>query len=287
MNLIYGLLVLALIAVVPLGLRVLAANGVIPTGSPVVAAVVGGGASVGVALPASPATALMALPWLTLALAMVTLTLPTLMARGKSMSDGNRDVRLLIEAVGTTTALLFWTIGAVFVLFDRLSLDPAEVGAQLTTLTAVHFHYAGFAAAVILGTTARVRPGRWTYTALLGALTGPPLVGAGFAYLPALQVVGAAVLTAALWLWSILAAGAVSPAAGRVAIGAWGVARVSVWVGMALALWWAVGSVTGAPAPDIATMARTHGVANGLGFAVAGLFALRQVRPAGCSSTSA
>lgn len=279
MTIIYALLVLAMLAVVPLGLRVLAVDGVIPQGSPSVAAVLGVGASVGVVLPASPVSALMVTPWPGLAVVMGALTLPTLVYRVRMMRD--RDIRLLIEAVATSTAMLFWTVGAVFLLFDRLSLDPADVGAQLTTLTAVHFHYAGFATAVILGTAAKVRPSRWTYTALLGGLTGPPLVGAGFAYLPALQIGGAVVLTASLWLWSAVSSGAVSPDAGRVAVGAWGVARLSVWIGMALALWWAVGSVTGAPAPDITTMARTHGVANGVGFAVAGLFALQPLRPSG------
>ncbi len=48
---------------------------------------------------------------------------------------------------------------------------------------------------------------------------------------------------------------------------------------MALALWWAVGRLTGLAHPDLGLMAATHGVANAVGVCLCGLLGWRLLRP--------
>jgi len=53
------------------------------------------------------------------------------------------------------------------------------------------------------------------------------------------------------------------------------IAACSVLVGMVLAVQWALGSTLGTPALSIPAMAATHGVLNGLGFALCGVLGWR------------
>lgn len=290
MALVPVLLAVAMIIVVPLGLSVWSFG---TDRVPQTAIALGAVASSGLLLPPSLAGVALALPWLGLASWWLAKTI-RLVAADLRQTPGTSDHRK-VDIVGTAAALAipaFWLVGAVFLILDRMNVDPLGVGGQIITLTAVHFHYAGFASTVVLATTrqrlrhacahpAHSAPEPWRLAAsdiaVSGILLGPPLVAVGFAFLPVAQILGAVTITLALWSWSV-AAGGVPMSPDVLDTILWRVARISVFVGMFLATWWAIGSVAGLAAPSIPTMAMTHGVIQGLCFATSALYSLHRLR---------
>jgi YndJ-like protein len=91
-------------------------------------------------------------------------------------------------------------------------------------------------------------------------LLGPPVVAVGFEFAPALQVAGAVLLTLGLTMLSWLTVRVVVSAAGDL-----------------LAVWWAIGMAAGLTAPSVPVMARSHGLANAIGFAFLGVLGWRRV----------
>lgn len=104
-------------------------------------------------------------------------------------------------------------------------------------------------------------------------MLAPPIVAAGFLWLGALQIAGAALSTAALWLLAWVVMRHVVPTVPRPAAILFTVSSVAVLVPMLLALQWAVGHNLGTPALSIQTMARTHGLTNALAFTLPALLA--------------
>jgi hypothetical protein len=149
----------------------------------------------------------------------------------------------------------------------------------MVALTAIHFHYAGFASATLAACVVRHRPAdRIARAAATAVVAAPPLVALGFAAVPALQVLGAVLLAggllalSAVILWSVAPT---APAAGRVLLTT---SALAVIVPMLLAVQWAVGHVVGTPALSIPDMARWHGAVNAVGFSLAGVLGWRLVR---------
>ncbi len=136
---------------------------------------------------------------------------------------------------------------------------------DILSLTVAHFHYAGFAAALIAGLVCAAERGGTL--ADVGALTvpiGTGIVLIGYFVGNGVELIGAVVLTAGLWIvgW-LLWTRAIRLAA------------VTLIVTMALALSWAVGEAFGVPHLSMEWMAATHGVANAFGFALSALMAWR------------
>jgi hypothetical protein len=174
---------------------------------------------------------------------------------------------------------------AVCFVVSRAGSELFGIGEPIVELTAVHYTYAG-CAALTLAVLALERSddggGRGRRLAMVAVvLTGlaPPVVAVGFVAGAALPQVGGAVLMT-LGVWATASrhlADAATPAAGgsswaRVLLGLSG---LSVWAPMVLAVAWAAGQHWDVPVLSIPDMARTHGVANALGFSVAGLVARR------------
>lgn len=262
------LLALGVVVVAPLCLRLLGGRWRTAVG-------LGSLAAVGLALPAGPLAAGLGVPWLGLAMASVVADLPRAWRAGRAAGGVGADAfGPLVDAVAPLAARVWWVVGAGWLLLDRLALDPIGVGEGLVLLTAVHFHFAGLAATTITSQTVR-RVGPRARPALIGSLAAPPIVAIGFVALPVMQVVGAVVFTAALLWWAAVA----GRLPGRAGV-AWLVARGAVLLSMPLATWWAIGWVTGLPAPSIPLMAATHGVANAVGFSLCGAAALLATAPA-------
>ena len=269
------LLAVGIIAIVPLGLRLAKA----PTPGRAAASETTHSlllaipmAVLAVALPPSPWAGLLGVPWLLMAMHHTRVALSGLVDQG---------VRALsLRTTALVAAPGFWTVGAAWLVLDSLGVDPMGVGAPIVTLTAVHFHFAGFAAVTVLAWTERglrqptPAQSRAVTASVAGILVGPPLVAIGFAtYRPA-QILGATVLMLSLWSWSFGSGAAVTDEWSTPARRLWHLARLSVLIGMPLALWWAIGSVTGIPAPTIPTMALTHGIIQGIGFSLGAMLAL-------------
>ncbi len=171
----------------------------------------------------------------------------------------------------------YLVVGAVWLAADRLALSPAGVTAPFVLLTAIHFHHAGFGAAVLAACTWRAHPSRGAAAALVLVLAGPPVVAAGFLLHGLLQVLGAIVLAAGLWVlaWQVVVRvrrRVTHPA--RVVLVASALATLAP---MVLAVQWAAGSAFGTPALSIPAMARWHGVANAVGFVLLGVVGWRLV----------
>jgi len=176
--------------------------------------------------------------------------------------------------------------GEGYLLVAGMWLVASRAGAQLLAfhepivlLTAVHFHFAGFASAVLAGLTdeafAGFRGRRFLRAALLSVVLGPGLLGLAFLLGPKVKLAGAL----------LIALGQLGLAGGMVrigivarnSIGRWllFVASASVSAGMILAAVWAVGEYPLQAFVNIRQMAELHGVLNAVGFVVCGLVGWR------------
>jgi len=176
--------------------------------------------------------------------------------------------------------------GEGYLLVAGMWLVASRAGVQLLAfhepivlLTAVHFHFAGFASAVLAGLTdeafAGFRGRRFLRAALLSVVLGPGLLGLAFLLGPKVKLAGAL----------LIALGQLGLAGGMVrigivarnSIGRWllFVASASVSAGMILAAVWAVGEYPLQAFVNIRQMAELHGVLNAVGFVVCGLVGWR------------
>lgn len=223
-------------------------------------------------IPAGPAllldpgvpAGLLALPWL-----VASATAAALSARW--WLSGRRDVLDLVWVM----ALVYLTVGAGWLVADRLGLQPAGVGPPFVQLTAVHFHYAGFASSLLAGCALRYCPSRTPAVAASLIVGAPPIVAVGFTTYGPLQIVGAALLTAGLWLlaWEIVRR--IGPEIGGLAGVLLVVSSLATVVPMVLAVQWAIGANYATPALSVPAMARLHGITNAIGFTFLGVLGWR------------
>lgn len=178
----------------------------------------------------------------------------------------------------------FLVVGAAWLVLDRAGWTVLGIAPTIVTLTAVHFHTAGFATSVIVHRTARwtgATAPRLTRATVWATVGGPLLIAVGFSALRPLLLAGAVVLTAGLYLLSWTLIRHVRPDE-RLARGLLVLAAVAIVIPMLLAVGWAAGEVLGTPALSVPDMARTHGLVNAFGFALPALFAWLVVdRPSG------
>lgn len=260
-GLIEALLALGMLVVVPLGVRLhpdLGPRWTLPLG------VAAGLATVSLLVTQGTVAVALAVPWLVLAL------VATVVCGRRWLQERRGLLRSSWVAVPGYLAF-----GAAWLVFDRAALEPAGVTPPFVILTAVHFHYAGFVAALLVSLLrVRVSSGspRGTVAAVVAVVGAPPIIAAGFALVGVLQIAGAVVLTAGLfvlaWLTLRMVVPSASDAVGRALLI---VSSVAVFVPMLLAVQWAVGWNFSTPALSIPAMARTHGVLNAVGFSLCGI----------------
>lgn len=173
--------------------------------------------------------------------------------------------------------MLYLSVGAGALLLSRLGVSPLGFEEPIVFLTAVHFHYTGFAApvsAAALGEAATLlNPHRDIFRlASLGLVTATPLLAAGWMLDSAawklacvLALVASLAVLAGLTLRVALPSGRLLPRA-LLAMSAG-----SVLFGMVMAGLYAVGEFAGHSLVGLHDMARLHGTANGFGFTLCGL----------------
>lgn len=182
--------------------------------------------------------------------------------------------------VAVVTALVTPLVAASALVAERGSYRLFGFDLEVLALTVAHFHFAGFAAALVTGLVCRAaRDSALVRTAALTVPGGTALVLVGFFVGDLLELVGAVVLTTGMWLvaWTTWreAESWTSDRVTRVLL----VTSASVLVvTMLLAMSWAVGEVTGWPHLSLTWMAATHGVGNALGFGLCGVLAWRRLR---------
>ena len=166
------------------------------------------------------------------------------------------------------TALISPAIAASALIAERAGYHLFGFELGILMLTVAHFHFAGFAAALIAGLQSRLTPGRAADAAALTVPAGTLLVLLGYFTAEAVELAGALVLTAGMWTVGWLTWRYARTAPDRLTALLLGCSAVVLVASMALAVSWALGEATGLPHPSLAWMAATHGVANALGFAV-------------------
>jgi hypothetical protein len=172
------------------------------------------------------------------------------------------------------TALISPAVAASALVAERAGYPLFGFEPGVLALTVAHFHFAGFAAALVAGLQSRLTPGRAADAAALTVPAGTLLVLLGYFTAEAVELAGALVLTAGMWTVGWLTwRYARTEVPDRLTALLLGCSAVVLAGSMALAVSWALGEATGLPHPSLAWMAATHGVANALGFAVCAMVA--------------
>lgn len=184
--------------------------------------------------------------------------------------------------------LLYLPVGGVWLVASRLGVPFLGFSEPWVMLTAAHFHFAGLAAPVIAGAVGRAlraaTPGpgwvRAYDVAATGVMAGPPLVAAGIALWPVVEVVSAVVLSVALLLLTAVSLRVVVPALRpRLAGALLGVAVSSLLLSMSCACAYAVGAFLAIDVLLLPTMVWVHGLVNAIGFGAGGLIAFAVATP--------
>jgi hypothetical protein len=186
------------------------------------------------------------------------------------------------------TALVTPSVAALALVAERSGHTLFGFGLGILALTVSHFHFAGFAAALVSGLVCRVTdsprgPVRRAERAARHP-AGPRRIlhrglgGAG----------GAVVPTARMWTVALLTWRTVrGRGRDRVTRLLFGTSAAVLVVTMVLALSWALGEATGLPHPTLTWMAATHGLGNALGFALCSVLAWRRLRNGAGSARTA
>ncbi|MGA6174446.1 YndJ family protein [Streptomyces sp. NPDC012600] len=220
-------------------------------------------------LPRSPTATAFALCY-ALGTVLLALHAPRRLIRSRDLSPGQ---------VALLTALVTPAVAALALVAERAGHELFGFDLEILALTVPHFHFAGFAAALVAGLVCRVSESRAGRFAALSVPLGTLLVLVGYFIGDWAELAGAAVLTAGMWTVGLLT---------------WRLGRergrdrttrlllltsAAVLVAtMLLALSWAIGEATGLPHPTLTWMAATHGLGNALGFALCSLLAWQRIR---------
>lgn len=184
--------------------------------------------------------------------------------------------------IAICTALVTPSIAGLSLVAERAGYQLFGFKLTVLSLTVAHFHFAGFAAALIAGLVATASPGRDASLAAVSVPLGTGIVLTGFFLGDAVELLGAAVLTTGMWLvgW-VLWRRTRASTAHRLTRTLLATAAGVLVATMLLALSWALGHVAGTPYLPLEWMVATHGVANAFGFALCGLLAWHRLRREG------
>ena len=186
---------------------------------------------------------------------------------------------LTADEICIGAGLIYLPVGGSWFIMSRLGMQPLGFGDTIVLLTAVHFHFAGFAAPILAGLAGRTLtsggPARGLFQlAAVGIIAGTPIVATGITLSPSVALVGAIVISLGLVMLAIVTfVWVIRSLRSLPAQLLLGVSAVSSAFGMVLACLYAYSLVTKTPIIDIPRMAMTHGVVNALGFALCGLLA--------------
>jgi len=181
-----------------------------------------------------------------------------------------------LEEFALHVGMINLAVGGFWMLLARLGERPLGFRDEIILLTAIHFHYAGFAACVFTAMTGRMlreqadsllyRLAAW---AVIG---GTPLLAVGITLSRWVEIVAAFWLALGVVLISGLAL--LTSLLGRTTLVAslcFSIAAASTVISMGLAGAYAVSEFQGALWLPIPRMALLHGLANALGLSTAGL----------------
>ncbi|GIN02387.1 YndJ family protein [Planomonospora venezuelensis] len=207
-----------------------------------------------------------------------------LWSRRDPSSPGSRPpLRDLLapREIAALTALVTPAVAAVALVAERAGHPLWGFSLKILALTVAHFHFAGFAAALVAGLTGRAAgDGPLSRAAALSVPGGTLLVLGGYFVGDWAELAGAVVLTAGMWLVGWLTLAEVRRGGHDRLTGALlAVSSLVLAVSMVLALSWALGEASGLPRLPLDWMVATHGLLNAFGFALCALAAWIRLRP--------
>ena len=252
--------------IVPLGLAVAAHRYTGPIARPLhalirISPVIACSALACFSVDAGPAAAALAVPWFLFTVAVGLVGFVRVLSRRSLLDPG----------VGTDAALLFLVVGGTWLVISRLGATPMGFDAAIVELTAMHFHYAGFALPILAGAiTLRLECGVFVPAAVI---LGVPITALGIALAGTMEWVAATLMAIAGFL-TAAATGRLARRATGTPAALLGIAAASLAGGMCLAIGWAWSRQFGWSYLDLNGMVATHGVLNGFGFCLLGLIAL-------------
>lgn len=217
-------------------------------------------------LGAGPIAMLLALPWLAFTLLLAYLAFDRIAQRPGPA----------IEEWGQLAAMLFLPIGAVWALLSCGGLQPLGFREVIVLLTAVHFHYAGFALPLMAGALVRHRRDEVSKGVLLAVLAGVPLVAIG---ITTTQIGGPREIE--LVAVGLLASAGIALGVFHVLLGlsmrhrvGWlmAISGLSLVVALGWSALYATGQYGLIPRIEIPFMVHWHGAINAAGAALCGLF---------------
>ena len=232
-------------------------------------------------LPPGESAALAALAWLLVCGLMATAGLIELRDILRSRKEleaspgGEAMAASRISNIAAAIAKLDLAVGGAWLVASRLGMRPFGIQEPIGLLTAVHFHYAGFATAMIASATLRYAESRkqqhWLARVVMAVALLPFAVAAGFVFSRVLKMAAglafsASVVVLAVYIWNY-SARAAEDAARRFLRGASG----AVFIAMGLSAAYVIADFVNSDMLPIPRMASTHGVLNGLGFCLWGL----------------
>jgi hypothetical protein len=216
-------------------------------------------------LPAGAVAAAMAAPWLALTGGVAVAAVVRWLRDPARLRPSVRHV--------TDAAVVFLAVGATFAVISRSGIPLLGFPAELTVLSAVHFHFAGFVLPLAGALAFGRRPTRWLAAALAMVIVGIPVTAIGFLGLPLANWVGALVTATGAFgigLATLLLGGRLRARHARPLAAA---AGLCLLVSMPMAVVHATGVSIGATWLDLTTMARVHGALNSVGFGLAAMLA--------------
>ena len=228
-------------------------------------------AVVAVLLPPGRRAGVIALGWMIVCLLMAG---DGVVRLGRALwGDADRSVRATWAVVGI--ARIDLAVGGSWFVASRLGMRPMGIQEPIGLLTAVHFHFAGFATAMIAAATLRFaeRRGeqRWLRRVVMIVVGMPFVVAAGFVISPRIKMAAAVAFSAGVAGLAIFLRGCGRRAGNGTARILLQVAAGAVFAGMIFSAAYAVADFVGSDVLTIPQMARTHGILNGVGFCMTGL----------------
>jgi hypothetical protein len=166
-------------------------------------------------------------------------------------------------------------VGGSALVASRLGTHPFGIQEPIGLLTAVHFHFAGFATAMIAAAMLRFSAGRafelrlrWLVPFVIAM---PYLVAIGFVTSPLLKMAAAVAFSASLAALAMVLRSLARRAERSAARLLLQVSAAAVFAAMVLSTAYAIADFSGSDGLRIPQMARTHGILNAMGFSMAGL----------------
>lgn len=228
----------------------------------------------------STGSVVLVLPWLGVTGAIALFGLWRLLSRGLGP----------LPELAVDAALFYVPVGAVALLLHRAGIS-LRFQPIIILLTVVHYHYAGFVLPLVTGLVDRRLvtadgglgtdlTGRVAALATVVIIINLALIAVGITFSPLVEMVAVSLFTVAVAGFGVVVLRTVVPAVGGLAGAALGLASISIFLTMALALGYgysafpATGRLLG-----IGQMIRWHGTLNAFGFALPALLACRRIGP--------